>query len=165
MTIRFATIEDIPALVEVGKKVHQLTRFKIYPYEEDLVQQQLLYMITQGQNGKGSYCLLVAVSSNHEIVGGLLGGVDRLFFSSETVANIIQYGTLPGKGMGAAGFKLLTAFRTWAMNRNAMTLYAGSNSGINIEKMDRFLKKLGFIPTGLNYVLPLNWPHEGRNLK
>lgn len=162
MTIRFATIEDIPALVEVGKKIHQLTRFKIYPYEESLVKQQLRYMINQGQNSKGSYCLLVAISSNGEIVGGLLGGINRLFFSSQIVANVIQYGALPGKGMGAAGLKLLTAFRTWAINRNAMTLYAGSNSGINIEKMDRFLKKLGFIPTGLNYALPLNLPQEGK---
>jgi len=57
--------------------------------------------------------------------------------------------------MSGAGLKLLVAFRKWAENRGVFELSVGINSGVELEKMDRFLKKLGFRQTGGNYALSL----------
>lgn len=66
---------------------------------------------------------------------------------------MINYGVVPDKRMSGAGLRLLTAFRKWAENRGAVELSAGVNSGIDLDKMDTFLRKLGFELTGGNYSL------------
>lgn len=85
----------------------------------------------------------------------MIGCVEQHFFSEQLVASIIHYDVLPEKRMGGAGLRLLTAFRKWAENRGAFELSAGINSGIELDKMDRFLRKLGFQQTGGNYSLRL----------
>jgi hypothetical protein len=69
------------------------------------------------------------------------------------VASVIHYDVLPEKRMGGAGLRLLTAFRGWAENRSVFELSVGINSGTDIERMDKFLKRLGFRLTGGNYSL------------
>jgi hypothetical protein len=58
--------------------------------------------------------------------------------------------------MGGAALKLLTAFKKWAENRGAFEISAGVNSGTDLDRMDRFLRKLGFQHTGGNYSLLMN---------
>ncbi len=60
--------------------------------------------------------------------------------------------------MSGAGLKLLAAFRNWAENRDVFELSVGISSGVELEKMDRFLKRLGFRQTGGNYALELSRP-------
>lgn len=40
----------------------------------------------------------------------------------------------------------------------SVELSAGVNSGVELEKMNRFLQRLGFQQTGGNYALPLASP-------
>ncbi len=57
--------------------------------------------------------------------------------------------------LGGAGMRLLATFRKWAENRGAVELSAGVNSGVALDKIDRFLQRLGFQRTGGNYSLSL----------
>lgn len=155
MKIRFATLNDVPAFVELGRGFHAMTRFAAYDYDPERVAGQLRAAIEVGQNQNGTHCFLVAEDSRGRPVGGLIGCVERHFFSDQPVASVVQYVVLPEKRMGGAGLKLLTAFRRWAENRGAYELCAGVNSGTDLEKMDRFLRKLGFRMTGGNYSLRL----------
>lgn len=75
---------------------------------------------------------------------------------------MFPYDMLPDKRMSGGGLKLLTAFRKWAENRGAFELSLGVNSGVAMDKMDRFLKRLGFVQTGGNYSLVLG--NSGTNL-
>ena len=52
-------------------------------------------------------------------------------------------------------YPLLTAFRKWTENRGAVELSAGGNSGVEMSRMDKFLRRLGFRQTGGNYALSL----------
>lgn len=165
MIIRFATIKDIPAFVELGRYFHGLTRFRSYEFNGDRVAAQLRAVIDAGQDKNGTHCFIVAEDSNHKAIGGLIGCVERHFFSDQIVASIIHYDVLPERRMSGAGVRLLSAFRTWAENRGAVELSAGVNSGTHIDKTDKFLRRLGFVQTGGNYALPLNLPQEGKNLK
>lgn len=155
MKIRFATLNDIAACIELGRRMHSVTRFAAYDFNTERVAQNLRAVIEVGQNGKGTHCFFVAESAQGEIVGALIGCVERHFFSDLLVASVIHYDVLPEKRMGGAGIKLLSAFRKWAENRGAFELSVGINSGVEIEKMDRFLKRLGLHLTGGNYSLRL----------
>lgn len=88
-------------------------------------------------------------------VGGLIGCVERHFFSDQIVASIVYYDVIPERRMSGAALRLLKAFRTWAENRGAVELSAGVNSGDDSGKMDKFFKRLGFSPVGGNYALKL----------
>jgi len=157
MNIRFATINDIPVFVELGKQVHKTTRFKQYGYNEEKMAKQLRAII---DDQKGTHCFFVAESEikgkkQKEPIGWLLGCIESHLFSEHAIASVINYGVVPNKRMSGAGLRLLTAFRKWAENRGAVELNAGVNSGIDLDKMDTFLRKLGFELTGGNYSLSL----------
>jgi len=152
MNIRFATINDIPVFVELGKHVHKTTRFKQYGYNEEKMAKQLRAII---DDVKGTHCFFVAENDNKEPVGWLLGCIESHLFSEHAIASVINYGVVPGKRTSGAGLRLLTAFRKWAENRGAVELSAGVNSGVDLDKMDTFLRKLGFELTGGNYSLAL----------
>lgn len=155
MNIRFATINDIPVFVELGKQVHKTTRFKQYGYNEEKMAKQLRAIV---DDVKSTHCFFVAENDNKEPVGWLLGCIESHLFSEHAIASVINYGVVPNKRMSGAGLRLLTAFRKWAENRGAVELNAGVNSGIDLDKMDKFLRKLGFELTGGNYSLGLGVP-------
>lgn len=152
MKIRFATLEDIPAFVEMARTFHELTRFKEYDYNPERVVSNLQAII---ENSRAVHCFFVAEDSAGKPVGGLIGCVESHFFSEKLVASLIHYDVLPEKRMGGAGLKLLTAFKKWAENRGAFELAVGINSGTDLQQMDSFLRKLGFEMTGGNYSMKL----------
>jgi len=151
MNIRFASLADIPACVHIGQQVHATTRFAALPYEPERVRRQLRDLITIGQNQRRTHALLLAENSAGQIVGGLVACIEHPLFSSLPVATVAQYLVLPQHRQGGAGLRLLTAFREWARQRGAAELQVGVNSGADIARLDRFLRRLGFQPTGGNY--------------
>lgn len=152
MKIRPATLDDIPAFVELAKLFQAQTRFKDYTFNSERVTTNLKAAI---ENPRGTHCFFVAEDTTGLPVGGLIGCAERHFFSDQVVASVIQYNILPEKRMGGAGLKLLTAFKKWAENRGAYELAVGINSGADLGKMDNFLRKLGFELTGGNYSMLL----------
>lgn len=155
MNIRFAKLDDVSDIVEVGRRLHAETRFAAYDFNAERVAENLRGVIEIGQNGKGTHCFFVAEDSHGKSVGALIGCIERHFFSDQPVATVIQYGVIPEKRMGGTGLRLLTAFRNWAKNRDAFELSVGVNSGVDMAKTDRLLRKLGFQQTGGNYAMPL----------
>lgn len=153
MKIRFATMEDIPAIVELVPKFQANTRFRSYDFNPQRVRDNLRVAI---ENPRGTHCVFVVENAEGEPVGGLIGCVEKHFFTDQMVASVIQYNLLPENRMGGAGIKLLTAFKKWAENRGAFELAVGITSGTDLKQMDRFLRKLGFQMTGGNYSMALS---------
>jgi len=152
MKIRMAEQEDVPVFVEMARLFHANTRFRDYEYNPELVAQHLQAVV---ENPRGKYCFFVAENSEGNPVGGLIACLENHFFSNQLVASIIHYDVLPEFRMGGAGLKLITAFKKWAENRNVFEISAGVNSGENLDKMDGFLRKLGFVHIGGNYAMKL----------
>ncbi|WP_310439827.1 GNAT family N-acetyltransferase [Sulfuricurvum sp.] len=166
MTIRFATVEDIPQVVEVGYEIQRLSRFgQLYEFDHKRVTQQVNSIIQIGQDKNKTHCLFVAVNSKNKIVGLLIGSTEQHIFSDQIIASIVIIGVLQEHRMSGAGLRLLSAFRKWAENRGAVELYAGINSGNNLSIMDRYMKRLGFVQTGGNYALALNQSNKGEEQK
>lgn len=153
MTIRFATMEDIPKLANYWRE-HEQGRFGHLPFDEARFSATMKMLI----EAQGSHCLFVSDDQEHCPCGVLAGKIDYYYFSSQPVAQLILYWVHPGHRSGSMAIKLMMAFRKWAENRKAAELVVGVTSGEDIERTDRFLKKIGFQLTGGNYAMPLARP-------
>lgn len=153
MSIRFATMTDIPAFVEIGRVYHQESRFKSYGYNEEKLTGNLKKLV---ENKSGSHCFFVADDKNGKPYALLIGCIESYFFSDEPVAQSILFWVHPEHRGGSAAVKLVQAFRKWALNRNAFEVAIGVNSAVSIDRADQFFRKLGFQITGGNYSLMLS---------
>lgn len=149
MPIRFATVADIPALVEGGKRMHALTRFRTQPYIEAKVAKAFESLIAQGQ---GKYVYLVAEDGDKRVVGALIGVLEQQIFSDAWTASVMHYDVLPEARMGGYGVRLLKAFERWAANRKVIEVSLGVNSGEELERLAHFAFRMGYTKVGENYV-------------
>lgn len=155
MKIRFASTDDLPACVELGRQLHQLTRFTRYQFQPERVASQLRTLIETGQNIQRSHCMLLAENQEGLLCGALIACIERHIFSDQPVASVISFGVLPQARMGGAAIKLLLSFQRWADKRGAFEINLGVSSGLQIEKTGRLMQRLGFVLTGGNYVKSL----------
>lgn len=153
MNVRIATAADIAALVKVGQRIHGETRYAAYDYNLARITANLTEIICNGQEQKGTHAVFIADDHRAQIVGVLIGAIERQIFSDLPVANMLVYYVFPDNRMSGAGFKLLTAFRRWAENSAAFEVCVSINSAVHLERSDRFLVRLGFLRTGGNYSL------------
>lgn len=152
MTIRFATPADVPALVQLGKHMHAITRFRTLDYDEARVAQTLTTALAQG---KDRYVCFVADDSQGQVVGGLLAVLEKHIFSQQLTASIMHYDVLPEKRMGGYGVRLLKAFEQWCKNRRVAEINFGINSVEELQEMQRlgnFAVRMGYSKVGENYV-------------
>lgn len=155
MGIRFAKPSDVPALVQMGKQVHAVTRFKTMTYDEARVAQTLNAALAPGN---GRYVCLVANDSQDHVVGALLAVLEKHIFSQQLTASIMHYDVVPDKRMGGYGVRLLKAFEQWCKNRQVQEINFGINSVEEAREMQRlggFARKMGYAKVGENYVRTL----------
>ena len=149
MPIRFATINDVPGLVALGKQMHALTRFNTYPYEEARVAASLEHAFTKG---KDKYVCIVGVNAQGQMAGMLLAVLDQHIFSSLLVASVMYYIVRPEDRLGGYGVRLLRAFEKWCENRKVVEINLGVNSENQMETVGRFVQKMGYAKVGENFV-------------
>jgi GNAT superfamily N-acetyltransferase len=149
MAIRFASIDDVPALVALGERMHTLTRFRTLDYKPQKVAQALTNAITKGQH---KYVFFVATGAESKVVGGLLGVLEQHIFSDQLTASVVHFDVLPEARMGGHGVRLLKAFEAWCANRQVVEISFGINSGEHLDTLGRFAMRMGYQKTGENYV-------------
>ena len=147
MTIRFATLADVPSLVEGGSRMHALTRFRSQPSNAQRVAQAFSDLITQGQ---GKYAFLVAVGAERRVVGALIGVVEQQVFADGHTASVMHFDVLPEARMGGHAVRLLKAFEQRERNRDAFEITFGVNSGVDIDMLSRFALRIGYVKVGDN---------------
>lgn len=152
MAIRFATVEDVPALVALGKRMHEITRFRMFPYDEKRVAQALKAALVHGRR---RYVCFVAEDGEKQVAGTLLAVLERHIFSEQLIASVMHYDVLPERRMGGHGLRLMKAFETWARNREVAEISFGINSGGAHEKVATFARRIGFEFVGGNFVKAL----------
>lgn len=149
MPIRMATLADIPELVEGGRRMHALTRFKHFDYNAKRVAKAFEGLITQGQN---KYVFMVAEGAEKRVVGALIGVLEQHLFSDQLTAGIMHFDVLPEARSGGYAIKLLIALERWAGNRGVKEIYFGVNSALpDGAKIGDFVQKMGYVITGSNF--------------
>ncbi|WP_140630193.1 GNAT family N-acetyltransferase [Methylibium rhizosphaerae] len=149
MSIRFATLADIPALVEAGNRMHALTRFRNQPFNAQKTAEAFASLI---QHDRGRYVFFVAEGAQQRIVGALIGVMEKQIFSDLYTASVMHFDVLPEARMGGYGVRLLRAFEQWALNREAFEIYFGINSDTESVPLERFASRMGYRRVGGNFV-------------
>lgn len=149
ITIRFTrTEEDIAARVAMARRAYEELDDGL-PYDEDMVRRAL-----ERKLKKPGQCLLQA-ELRGRVIGGLIGVIAPHHHSPALGASLEGYYVLPEHRGSLAAVKLLHGFRRWARKQGAVRMYAGVTSGIDIERTNRLLRRLGFTLKGGNYMCEL----------
>ena len=148
MPIRFATLSDVPALVEGAGRAHASTRFRSQPYDAQKVAHAFTELIEQRQSKYGCF---VAEDAAGRVVGALLGSIERQILSDACTASVIHFNVLPESRVGEHAIRLLGAFEAWSMNRGAIEIAFGVG-GTEVQRLGRLARKMGFRSVGGNYV-------------
>lgn len=152
MPIRFATVDDIPPLVALGRRMHAITRFHSFAYDEARVAKALRAAL---EKGGGRYVFFVAEDSAGRVVGGLLAVLEQHIFSDQLTASVMHYDVLPESRMGGYGVRLLRAFEQWCKNRKVTEINLGINSLAEMDAVGGFVRKMGYTKVGENFVRSL----------
>jgi len=112
----------IPGLVELGRRMHAITRFKEFPFDGDRVARALNAALTAGT---GKYVCFVAEGRGGVVAGCLLAVVERHIFSELLTVSVMHYDVLPEYRMGGYGLRLMRALEAWARNREVHEIAFG----------------------------------------
>lgn len=151
MKIHLSELTDIDDIMALGARMHQESRFRIYPAHVDKSRASIEKLINNPLVG----CVLLARNHAGIAVGMLAGYVVDYFFSDALVAQDSYFFVAPEYRGSSAALKLLIAFRRWAENRNASELCINMSVDVDQERFNRFMTHLGFRNCGSNFTTPL----------
>jgi acetyltransferase (GNAT) family protein len=151
MKIRFATLQDVPTLLDIGEMMVAESRFDRYGLNRAKTGKALASMIQRPADS----LILVAERDNGDAVGMLGGYVVELFFSDTFVAQDRFYFVKPEARGSSAALKLLLAFRRWAEQRKVRELNINMSVAVEMPRFNKMMTKLGFRCCGSNFSLGL----------
>ena len=140
MTVRLATVDDIPALVEMGAKFHAMSPHSFMgEYDADGAANVLRFMIDSPQ--------AIVLTNERGMIGGTFAPV---FFA-------------PGKWMleenywwaGADGFALLDAHLEYAKGWGARFYLLSTLEHDRSAAINRLVTRKGFVPLERRYIKEL----------
>lgn len=138
---------DLAAMMALGRQLHAQSRFHGLVLDE-------VRLAEIGRRGleDGNPGLLIA---EHDgiAVGMAIVILGEYFFSPARTATVQLIYVAPTARGGPAAVKLLRALRAWARQNQAHDLHVNVTTGIDAARTDRFLRRMGFLQTGGNYVL------------
>ncbi len=138
--------------MQLGARVHALSRFKSLTYDAQRVSQALQAAF---EKSDGRYVCFVATDAADKVAGGLLAVLERHIFSDQISASIMHFDVLPEKRAAGYAVRLIKAFEAWCKNRNTVEINFGINSVDDPKELDRlgrFAKRLGYRKIGESYV-------------
>lgn len=130
--IRFATLDDLPDVVEYGRRFHAMSQ-QPFPYSEEAATGFSAGLI---ENDAG--CVLL---SDHGFIGGMLAPA---YCAPAWVMAVELFWWAEKDGM-----RLLRAFESWAVDRGAQEVRMTSLAAL--PKADAILRRKGFEPAEISY--------------
>lgn len=151
MKIRLAGADDVPTVIALGRRMIDESRFQDYGLNGAKASVAIEKMV---RNPKHS-AVFLAERSDGTIAGMLGGYVVDLFFCDAVVAQDRFFFVAPEARGSSAALKLLLAFRRWAEARQVSELNINMSVGVEMERFNRMMGKLGFRCCGSNFSLEL----------
>jgi len=154
ISFRVATVEDIPAILEMCHalvdETNEHNTFVNIPLHEGKTRTMLHRYITQ----PGMYFTGIA-EIDGEIVGALFGHIVEYYFCHYKLAQDIAWYVKPEFRGTFAGVVLLKEFERWSSDHGASEVCIAIATGIYAERTGKLLEKRGFGHVGGIYKLRL----------
>lgn len=145
MKLRLATVDDLPAIVVMGRILHQESTFATMDYDIDVVKETIGSLIDKKQ------FVVVAEDTNGEVIGGMAGSVTQSWFGKDAVANDLSLFVHPDRRGGLVAYRLVEAFVQWARMAGAKQIRPGVITGN--RSAESMYERLGFKRCGATFFM------------
>lgn len=138
--IRLATVDDIEAVLRLGRQMHAEGAFRSVALDEDKVRDMIGRCIAHG---------FACVNEGREGVDGLLlGHVAEFWYSRATCASDLAFYVRPDRRGSIAAVRLIQAFVAWGRDAGAAKVVIAQSSGVRVEEATHLLTGMGFAYRG-----------------
>ena len=142
--IRAATHEDIPRRVDLGRVMHgESPTFCRLRFDSDKLAATISSTITSA----GGFAYVA--EQGDAVVGGMLAMITPHYFSHDLVACDLALFMAPEHRGGMAAVRLINAYVKWAEYHGAVVTQLGVMTGVNVDKTEALLHRLGWHRSGL----------------
>lgn len=145
MKLRMATVDDLPAIVVLGRVMHEESSFAPMDYDVDRVKETISDLMNKSQ------FVVVAEDTNGEVIGGMAGMVTQSWFGRDMVANDLALFVASDARGGMAAIKMMKAFVHWAKLAGAKQIRPGVTTGH--ARAEKLFERLGFARCGASFVM------------
>jgi GNAT superfamily N-acetyltransferase len=136
--IRKAEVQDIPALVEIGRLFHaEAEHFSKCDYSSNKVISFLENLLTNED------ALVNVIERDGVIIGGMAAIIFQEWYSTDPLATDICVFILPEHRGSTAAAELIQSYKAWAKEKGAVYSLISVGSGINMERTQQLYEKLG----------------------
>lgn len=143
MSIRAATVDDIDALVELGRAMaDESPRFSRMPYNPGKVRALIDHQI------KSPHGLVLVSVASWSITGVFVGGAAEHWACDGLVAFDLALYIDPAHRGGTSAARLLCGYRSWCEQIGAVMATAGISTQVHAEQSARLYRGLGFREVG-----------------
>jgi len=150
MKLREATENDIPILVEIGRKfIQESPNFRDRGFDELATIRHFKTLI----NGGG---VIFILEKDGLICGGFVGGMGSDWFNNQKIAFDYVLYVKPEFRKTTAAYTLVKAFIDWAKSNGADRVQCGTTTGVESAACINLYKKFGFKCVGALLDLELN---------
>lgn len=138
--IRVATLADLPAVVELGKKFLESTILNpIAAYDPGSAWETARDLI-ESENGE-----VFVLEKDKQIIGFISGILAPVYWNfSILAAQQLAFYVLP-EHRGFSSLKLLKQWELWASGKGATVFYSGAKRDVRFGKMDKMLDRMGYV--------------------
>lgn len=142
--IRNATVDDVPALVDLGRLMHaESPRFSRMTFSATRLAQTLRGLIAADQ------FVMVAADGGGPLVGGMVAMVMPHWASDDLMATDLALFVAPGARGALLPARLLSRYISWARERGAVLIQAGLTTGVETETTARLYERMGLVRCGV----------------
>lgn len=144
MGIRRATLDDLPALIDLGEQMHaESPRFSRISFSRTQLGHTLAGLV-EAQMG------FVWVSEDGgRVVGGLAAMAFQHWCSDDIMASDLGLFMEPKHRGGAAAARLVRQYHAWAKGVGAKLIQQGVTTGVHTDQTVRLLERLGMERCGV----------------
>lgn len=144
MSIRTATTDDVPRLVELGAALHaESPRWSRIPFSRARAAETLTALILSADG------VVYVAERDGQIIGGIAACIQQHWACEARVAHELSFFIEPARRGGFDACRLICAMRAWAEMRGAVWLVAGTSTGVDPELTARLYERLGFERTSI----------------
>lgn len=139
---RLTTGTHIDNMVNLGGIMHRESDYRDLDFSRDkLVALGQRIMASENMFAEGVY-------RNDVFVGMMIGQISEYWFGRDLIAKDTVWYVHPDHRGSPAGLRLLQHFSEWAIEKGAREICIGLSSGINPERVGKFLERLKFESVG-----------------
>jgi GNAT superfamily N-acetyltransferase len=147
--VRAATLDDVPALLLMGRLMHDESPvFRTLGFDEGKLT-RLLETMLEGTIAAAAPGGVFVAERAGEVVGMYGGFVVEMWFSQDKQAHdYVCYVKPEHRRRGRAAIGLVRAFEAWAIAQGALFITPGVSTQVDPESTARFYERLGYTRQG-----------------